>query len=168
MTCVSTRSFEHCSSKQGQETDDETQQTIYYQAADSDPQHESTSTTISPAQELQSMKPHPHQRSADSRLLSRETSHKSKQRRNSPREFCNPNHDYLYEKEPRCVLIYTVPVDWVAEHADSGSVCFNFLNPLGMRQLPPSNPIKKESLLVLAPSSYGILLVSQEYLVECG
>lgn len=24
----------------------------------------------------------------------------------------------------------TVPADWVAEHADSGSVCFIFLNPL--------------------------------------
>lgn len=66
------------------------------------------------------------------------------------------------------MLIYTVPVDWAAEHTDFGSVCFNILNPLRMRKLPPSNPINKENFLVLAPSSYGILVVSQNYPVECG
>lgn len=54
-------------------------------------------------------------------------------------------------------------MDRVAERADSRSVCFIFLNPLEDEEAATEQSNHEADLIVLAPSSYGAMIVSQNY-----
>lgn len=54
-------------------------------------------------------------------------------------------------------------MDWVAERADSRSVCFIFLNPSKDEEATTEKSNQGADFTGLAPSSYGAMFVSQNY-----